>query len=177
MNTRALLVAPAALAALLTLTGCGASGGSGPATTESPTSAAPAAEYGVKDRAITVAPGEKFSITLPASASLGQDWYLTAPEPDADVLKYRGKRKDYEGSELDGATGGTQSFDFTALRKGTATVRLLWCPMNTCHGPSDMASTYPDGSGRALPSPSPYPTATGGPDSEAAFFVHTITVR
>lgn len=189
MNTRALLVCSAALSGLLlTLTGCGESGGSDAATATSsaPTatasapageSGAPATEYGPQDRAITVAAGEKFSLTLPASPSLGQDWYLTEPEPDADVLKYRGKREDYEDSELDGASGGTQSFDFTALGKGTATVRLLWCPMNTCGGPTDTATPYADDSGTASTSPSPFPTATGTPGSAAAFHVFEVTVR
>ncbi|GAA3980115.1 protease inhibitor I42 family protein [Streptomyces plumbiresistens] len=169
MNTRALLVCSAALSGLLALTGCGGSGGSGAptatASVPSATASAPVAEYGPRDRAITVVAGDTFSLTLPASPNLDQAWYLTAPEPDADVLKYRGKRADYADSELDGASGGTQSFDFTALGKGTATVRLLWCPMNTCGGPTDTAT------------PVPTATATGAPGAEAAFHVFEVTVR
>ncbi|WP_411152889.1 protease inhibitor I42 family protein [Streptomyces sp. A30] len=178
MNTRALLVCSAALSGLLALTGCGGSGGSGAPTARasvpsvtasvpSATASAPAAEYGPRDRAITVAAGDTFSLTLPASPNLDQAWYLTAPEPDADVLKYRGKRADYADSELDGASGGTQSFDFTALGKGTATVRLLWCPMNTCGGPTDTAT----------PVPTATATATGAPGAEAALHVFEVTVR
>ncbi|GGW66754.1 hypothetical protein GCM10010503_50020 [Streptomyces lucensis JCM 4490] len=167
---RAPLIGAASLACLLALSGCGESGGDSPA------------EYGFKDRAVTVGQGERFSLTVPASPSLGRHWYLTEPRPDATVLKYRGKRADYGdgGKNVDGGPGGTQSFRFTALAKGRATVRLLYCPVNTCQGPDDTApSTPPDGmpSPSTTASPSPYPTATGTPDTHAAFYVFTITVR
>ncbi|MEU0008963.1 protease inhibitor I42 family protein [Streptomyces sp. NPDC006314] len=173
MTKRAPLIGSAALACLLALTGCGGSEGA-------------AADYGVKDRAITVEPGKRFSLTVPASPGLGEHWYLTDPKPDADVVKYRGEREDWKGgSDADGGTQGTQSFDFTAVAKGKAAVRLLYCPANTCHGPTDTASPYPTGTAASSPTPdgtvspslSPYPTATGAPGAQAGFYVFTITVR
>ncbi|MBZ9642885.1 protease inhibitor I42 family protein, partial [Streptomyces sp. PSKA30] len=134
MSTRTLLLGAATLAALFTVTGCGDPEGGG-------------AAHGPEDRAITVQEGEEFSLTLPASPSLNQHWYLTDPRPDASVLKYRGEREDREGSDLEGGGDGTQSFDFTALKKGRTTVRLLWCPMNTCRGPSDTGTALPTGTG------------------------------
>ncbi|MGW7817187.1 protease inhibitor I42 family protein [Streptomyces puniciscabiei] len=153
MNRRHALIGSAAVVCLFALTGCGASGGS-------------AAEYHVKDRSITVEPGKRFALTVPASPGLGRRWYLTDPKPDASVLKYRGGREDWKGGGgTDGGTQGTQSFDFTALAKGRATVRLLYCPMSTCHGPDDTATPYPTATG------------TGTPGSHAGFYVFTVTVR
>jgi predicted secreted protein len=171
-----------ALAALLgfsltALTACGDSGGG--------------TAFGPKDRAVSVKTGEKFSLTVPASPSLNQAWYLTDPAPDTSVLKYRGERRDTDGSPLDGGADGTQSFDFTAHAKGRTTVRLLHCPMNTCHGPSEgtpyptptpttsatSAASAPAGDPSPSASLSPYPTATGTPDTKAAFYVFTVTVR
>lgn len=54
--------------ALLLLTGCGLFGDS-------------AAEYGTKERTITVEAGEEFTLTVPASPALGQNWYLADPRP------------------------------------------------------------------------------------------------
>ncbi|MFG2354420.1 protease inhibitor I42 family protein [Streptomyces sp. NPDC048521] len=189
MTSRAPLLGPAALACLLALTGCGAESGTGTpgvtatsgGTATSRGTATPGgtagAEYGTGSRDITVEPGKRFSLTVPAAPTLGQDWYLTDPKPDTAVLEYRGKRKNNDGSDADGSTGGTQSFDFTALAKGKATVRLLYCPLYTCTGPGpgDRSTLSPTPDGTA--SPSPYPTATGTPDAHAAFYVFTITVR
>ncbi|GAA2320423.1 protease inhibitor I42 family protein [Streptomyces kunmingensis] len=169
-----------ALAALLglsltALTACGDSGGG--------------TAFGPEDRSVSVTKGEAFTLTVPANPSFNQAWYLTDPAPDTNVLKYRGERRDTDGSPLDGGADGTQSFDFTAREKGRTTVRLLYCPMNTCNGPSE-GTPYPtptptttatsDASGSPSPSPSaslsPYPTATGTPDTKAAFYVFTVTV-
>ncbi|MFJ8820392.1 protease inhibitor I42 family protein [Streptomyces sp. NPDC102467] len=176
-TTRAALLG-LSLAALTTLTACGDSGGG--------------TAFGPKDRAVSVKAGEAFSLTVPANPSFNQAWYLTDPAPDASVLKYRGERRDTDGSPLDGGADGTQSFDFTARTKGKATVRLLYCPMNTCHGPAEgtpyptppttsgAESTESTESTESSPSPSaslsPYPTATGTPDTKAAFYVFTVTV-
>ncbi|AKJ12525.1 hypothetical protein ABB07_21585 [Streptomyces incarnatus] len=91
-------------------------------------------------------------------------------ETDAGVLKYRGGREDWKGGgDSDGGTSGTQSFDFTALAKGRATVRLLYCPMSTCHGPDDTATPYPTGTApapahaTATAAPSPTPGSTVSP--------------
>ncbi|MFE3636593.1 protease inhibitor I42 family protein [Streptomyces cellostaticus] len=163
MTSRTTLLA-AALAGLLALTGCGKDD---PAR----------AEYGTGHRDITVEPGGSFALTVPAAATLGQSWYLADPGPDPAVLKYRGRRKAYDGGDADGGTGGTQSFDFTALAKGRATVRLLYCPLNTCTGPGpDDRSTFAP-TPAATASPSPYPTVTGTPDAVAGYYVFTVTVR
>ncbi|MFI1765356.1 protease inhibitor I42 family protein [Streptomyces sp. NPDC020800] len=177
----------AAAAGVLLLTGCGSSGG--------------ADEYGTDKRAITVNAGDEFTLKVPANPALGQNWYLAEPRPDAKVLKYRGKREEEEGSDNTGGGDGTQFFDFTARKSGKAVVKLLHCPMGSCHSGTASATPYPSptdswtastspgssvsastspspgpsASGR--PSMSPYPTATGTPDDRPAFFVYTITVR
>ncbi|MFI2203864.1 protease inhibitor I42 family protein [Streptomyces sp. NPDC020192] len=181
MTSRTPLLGPAALLCLLALTGCGKSGGTAPTGTPTvPTtpgatatprpSASPATPaYGTEHRTITVAPGQRFSLTVPAAPTLGQNWYLAKPGPDATVLTYRGRRADYgnAGKDVEGSTDGTQSFDFTALAKGTATVRLLYCPMDTCTGTPSASPA----------SPSPYPTLTARPRAQAGYYLFTITVR
>ncbi|AKN70939.1 MULTISPECIES: protease inhibitor I42 family protein [Streptomyces] len=186
MTSRAALLGPAALVCLLALTGCGKDGGTGtPGTTGTPSGSAPAtpggtaAAYGLEDRTLGVKPGSRFSLTVPSSVSLGEHWYLADPRPDPAVLKYRGERSAGDGSDADGSTGGTQSFDFTALARGEATVRLLHCPLHTCTGPGpdDRSTLSPTPAGTA--SPSPYPTLTAAPRSHsgAGYYVFTITVR
>ncbi|MCC5478709.1 protease inhibitor I42 family protein [Streptomyces sp. NPDC059680] len=192
MTSRTPFLGAAALACLLALTACGGrTGGSGHTGTPS-ASATPGAtvtphktvgdEYGIEHRTITAEPGEKFSLSVPAAATLGQHWYLAAPKPDAAVLRYRGERETGDGSGLVGGTGGTQSFGFTALAKGRATVRLLYCPLNTCTGPGphdrSTLTPSPTGTPAASPaSPSPYPTLSAAPRARAGFYVFTITVR
>lgn len=192
MTSRAPLLAAAALACLLALTGCGGrSDGGGRTGTPSASATAGAtvtphrsagAEYGIDHRTVTVGPGEEFSLTVPSAATLGQHWYLAAPRPDAAVLTYRGEQATGDGSGLVGGTGGTQSFAFTALAKGRATVRLLYCPLHTCTGPGphDRSTLTPTPTGTPSPapaSPSPYPTLTARPRAQAGFCVFTITVR
>ncbi|MFI9806417.1 protease inhibitor I42 family protein [Streptomyces sp. NPDC052301] len=194
MTARTSLPGAAALACLLALTGCGGgSGGTGP--TGSPgTPATPSATpepsvtgrttgtgtgYGLDHRTVTVGPGKEFSLTVPSAATLGEHWFLADPGPDRTVLKYRGDRETGDGSDLVGSTGGTRSFDFTALAKGRTTVRLLHCPLDTCTGPgpNDRSTLSPGHTGTA--SPSPYPTLTADPHSHVGpgFYVFTITVR
>ncbi|WP_330458402.1 protease inhibitor I42 family protein [Streptomyces sp. NBC_00820] len=154
----------AAAAGVLFLTGCGGAGG--------------ADEYGVGKRAIAVDAGDEFTLKVPANPALGQNWYLAEPRPDKAVLKYRGKREEEEGGgDLIGGGDGTQFFDFTALRSGKATVKLLHCPMGRCHSGTESAAPYPSASVSGTASASPYPTATGTPGDRPAFFVYTITVR
>ncbi|MFF9174362.1 protease inhibitor I42 family protein [Streptomyces sp. NPDC003236] len=163
MNTRTALI-PLAAAGVLALAGCGSSGG--------------ADEYGTEKRAVTVDAGDEFTLKVPANPALGQNWYLAGPRPDGHVLKYRGKREDEEGGGgLIGGGDGTQFFDFTALEPGRTTVKLLHCPMGSCHSGTETAYPYPSASGSGTASSSPYPTATGTPDDRPAFFVYTITVR
>lgn len=161
---RTILTAPAAAAAaLLLLAGCGSSGG--------------ADEYGTEKRAITVDAGDEFTLKVPANPALGQNWYLAEPRPDANVVKYRGKREEEEGSDNIGGGDGTQFFDFTARKPGKATVKLLHCPMGSCHSGTQSAAPIPSATASGKASASPYPTATSTPDDRPAFFVYTITVR
>lgn len=163
MNIRTVLSSLAATAAaVLVLSGCGAD------------------EYGTKDRkAVTVDAGDQFTLTVPANPALGQNWYLAEPRPDANVLKYRGKREETEGGDPDliGSGDGTQFFDFTALKSGRATVTLLHCPMAQCHSGTVSAEPVPNTTAPGATTMSPFPTATSTPDDMAAFFVYTITVR
>ncbi|MDX2594389.1 MULTISPECIES: protease inhibitor I42 family protein [Streptomyces] len=164
MNLRTVLTpAAAAAAGVLLLTGCGSSGG--------------ADEYGTDQRAVTVAAGDRFTLKVPANPALGENWYLAGPRPDTDVLTYRGKREEEEGSDNTGGGDGTQFFDFTARKPGRATVRLLHCPMGSCHSGTRSAAPLPSATASGKASASPYPTATGTPDDRPAFFVYTITVR
>ncbi|MFJ9816641.1 protease inhibitor I42 family protein [Streptomyces sp. NPDC101151] len=152
-------------AGVLVLSGCGASGG--------------ADEYGTEQRAgITVDAGGEFTLKVPANPALGQNWYLAEPRPDADILKYRGKREEEEGGgDLTGGGDGTQFFDFTARGPGKATVKLLHCPMAGCHSGTESAAPFPNPTAPGTTTMSPFPTATGTPDDLPAFFVYTITVR
>ncbi|MFC9278136.1 protease inhibitor I42 family protein [Streptomyces collinus] len=164
MNLRTVLTpAAAAAAGVLLLTGCGSSGG--------------ADAYGTDQRAVTVTAGDEFTLKVPANPALGQNWYLAGPRPDAKVLTYRGKREEEEGSDNTGGGDGTQFFDFTARKPGKAVVRLLHCPMGSCHSGSQSAAPLPSATASGKASASPYPTATGTPDDRPAFFVYTITVR
>jgi predicted secreted protein len=164
VNIRTVLIPLATAGALVLTAGCGALGG--------------VEEYGPEERAITVDAGDEFTLEVPASPALGQNWYLAEPQPDADVLEYRGKREDIEdGGDLVGGGDGTQFFDFTARKPGKATVTLLHCPMGSCHSGTESATPYPSASASGTPSMSPYPTATSTPDDRPAFFVYTVTVR
>ena len=154
----------AAVVGTALLTGCGASGAG--------------SEYGTEERAITVDAGDEFTLKVPANPALGQNWYLAEPKPAAGILKYRGKREEEEGGgDLTGAGDGTQFFDFTALKSGKATVKLLHCPMASCHSGTESAAPWPDPSTPGKTVNSPFPTATGTPSDTPAFFVYTVTVR
>ncbi|MEU5077800.1 MULTISPECIES: protease inhibitor I42 family protein [Streptomyces] len=185
MTSRTTRLAPAALLALLALTGCGTDGGTtgAPAPTVGSTSTLRATpgggtEYGIERRDITVRPGERFSLTVPSAPTLGEHWYLADPRPDKAVLASRGEHTTGDNREADGSTGSTRSFDFTALAEGRTRVRLLHCPLHTCTGPGpgDRSTLGPSPGG----SPSPYPTLTADPHAHgtgAGFYVFTITVR
>jgi predicted small lipoprotein YifL len=145
-----------AVAALLplALTGCGSSG---------PTA------YGTQERSITVDAGEEFSLEVPASSVMGENWYLADPKPAATVLGYGGRREDSDAGD-----DGMQYFDFTAKKAGKATVKLLHCPNGFCHSAAEVtASPRPSGA----PAASPVPTATGTPDKRVEYFLYEITVR
>src|SRR5436309_2144024 len=118
----------AAAAGVLLLTGCGSGG---------------ADEYGTEKRAITVHAGDKFTLKVPANPAIGQNWYLAEPRPNSKVLKFRGKREEEEGSDNVGGGDGTQFFDFTARKRGRTIVKLLHCPMGSCHSGTESAAPLP----------------------------------
>ncbi len=149
--------AATAVAALVTLSGCGSSTG--------PTA------FGPGERSVSVAKGDTFTLEAPANAALGQNWYLASPYPDKGVVTYQGRRADEEGGDKDviGSGDGAQFFDFKAHAAGRTTVKLLFCPHGLCGSASEVSA-----------SPVPTATTTAGPlesDDEVAYYVYTITVR
>ncbi|MFF4711335.1 protease inhibitor I42 family protein [Streptomyces eurythermus] len=182
MTSRTTRLAPAALLALLALTGCGTDGGTTgaptPAVGGTGTGTGTGAEYGIERRDVTVRPGERFSLTVPSAPTLGEHWYLADPRPDKAVLAPRGEHTTGDRDQAVGSTGSTRSFDFTALAEGRTTVRLLHCPLYTCTGPGpdDRSTLGPSPSGP----PAPYPTLTADPHAHgtgAGYYVFTVTVR
>ncbi|MFJ3642584.1 hypothetical protein ACIPRD_22870 [Streptomyces sp. NPDC090108] len=83
------------------------------------------------------------------------------------MLRYGGKRR-----EIPGDGKGDEYFDFTAVKRGSATVRLLFCPRGLCHSVREAESEAASG-----PSPAPIPTARSTPGPDPAYFTYTITVR
>jgi inhibitor of cysteine peptidase len=153
---------PAAMAALaLALTACGSSdSGSG------------STSYGTQDRAITVDAGEDFTLEVPASSAMGENWYLADPKPDPAVLDGGGKRED-----TDAGDDGMEYFDFTGVKAGKATVKLLHCPNGFCHSADEVEGATASPAPSGAPAASPVPTATGAPDDRVEYFVYEITVR
>ncbi|MCD7441453.1 protease inhibitor I42 family protein [Streptomyces lincolnensis] len=146
---------PLALTALA-LTACGSSDSGSTA-------------YGTSQRTITIDVGQDFTLEVPASSAMGENWYLADPKPDPGVLDHGGKRED-----TDAGDDGMEYFDFTGVKAGRATVKLLHCPNGFCHGADEVtASPAPSGA----PAASPVPTATGAPDDRVEYFVYEITVR
>jgi hypothetical protein len=100
---------------------------------------------------------------------MGENWYLADPKPSAAVLDHEGKREDSDAGD-----DGMEYFDFTAVKAGKATVKLLHCPNGLCHSAAE-ATASPSSTG--APVPSPVPTATGTPDERVEYFLYEITVR
>jgi predicted secreted protein len=127
--------------------------------------------YGVDERSIEVEAGEEFTLAVPASPSLGQNWHLAAPLPDRAVVEHVGQREDTEGSDADGGADGTQLFDFQAVERGTTQIKLLHCPLGSC------GAKFGDPAPSPSSSASPYPTATAAPGRTSEYFIYTVTVR
>ncbi|MFF3330471.1 protease inhibitor I42 family protein [Streptomyces sp. NPDC002888] len=165
-------VAALILLALLPLSGCGPSDPSGldEYETDHRPSTVDADEYETDHRTITVDAGEEFTLSVPANPALGQRWFIADPRPDADVLRYDGKREDIEPGDKDlvGSGDGTQYFDFTALASGKATVKLLHCPLARCGSAADAETT-------AVPVPTA--STTDKPAENPEYFLYEITVR
>ncbi|MFE0381470.1 protease inhibitor I42 family protein [Streptomyces inhibens] len=135
------------------LAGCGLTG---PAT------------YELDEPDIDAGPGEEFTLSVPSNASLGERWYVASPKPDPSVVRASGERHENSGSEVNGASAGTQLFDFTAVQSGSTKIKLIHCPVRTC--------TARDGS----VSVSPPPTGSGSPATahdKPTYHTYTVTVQ
>ncbi|MFG2554552.1 protease inhibitor I42 family protein [Streptomyces sp. NPDC048581] len=136
------------------------------------------ASYGTDERKVTVDAGDEFTLDVPASPSLGENWYLAEPRPDPAVLRYENMSEDIEGDD-EGVTGsgsGTQHFEFTAVAPGTTTVKLLYCPHGLCHSAAEVTASPSPGSSA---SPLPVTAAeTDTPDDtdDPTYYLYTITV-
>jgi inhibitor of cysteine peptidase len=75
-------------------------------------------------RTITLAPGDRLSITLGSNASTGFRWVLTT-EPDPAVVALSGSRYVAPETELVGA-GRTEIWTFQATGEGTTTIELRY---------------------------------------------------
>ncbi|MFJ8539087.1 protease inhibitor I42 family protein [Streptomyces sp. NPDC093591] len=138
------------------------------------------AEYGTDERTVTAEVGEEFTLEVPASPALGENWYLAKPRPDSAVLRYEGKGEDIEGSPegVAGGGDGTQHFDFTAVAPGRTTVKLLYCPHGLCHSAADgTASLSPGGTASPVPFATAADTATPDDTDNPTYYLYTITVR
>lgn len=71
-------------------------------------------------RILEVDAGDEFTLSLPASPSMGENWYAAGPRPDRDVVRLQGQDQEYEddGGNVGGG-GGTQPFTFRAIEPGT----------------------------------------------------------
>ncbi|MFE7443443.1 protease inhibitor I42 family protein [Streptomyces chartreusis] len=150
---------------LMALAGCGLTGPAG---------------YGTDERTVTAEVGEEFTLEVPASPVLGENWYLAEPRPDSAVLRYERKGEDIEGGDegVTGSGGGTQHFDFTAVAPGRTTVKLLYCPHGLCHSAAEVTAS-PSAAGTASPVPvvTAADTATPVDTDNPTYYVYTITVR
>ncbi|MGI5376541.1 protease inhibitor I42 family protein [Streptomyces sp. CA-251387] len=138
------------------------------------------AAYGTDERTVTAEVGEEFTLEVPASPALGENWYLAEPRPDSAVLRYEGRGEDTEGGD-EGVTGsgdGTQHFDFTAVAPGRTTVKLLYCPHGLCHSAAEVTAS-PSPGGTASPRPVTTAAGTATPDDtdNPTYYLYTITVR
>ncbi|WP_274564413.1 protease inhibitor I42 family protein [Streptomyces spiramyceticus] len=142
----------------LALAGCGLFG---PAT------------YEVDERSVEVDAGDEFTLSVPASPSLGENWYVADPRPDRDVVRLKGQDEDYEddGGNVGGG-GGTQSFTFRAIEPGTTEIKLLHCRLGRCN------AEFGDPAPSPSPSESPFPVVSGSPgEHDREYFVYTVKVR
>ncbi|MBT2400527.1 protease inhibitor I42 family protein [Streptomyces sp. ISL-100] len=127
--------------------------------------------YEVDERSVEVEAGDEFTLSVPASPSLGENWYVADPRPDRDVVRLQGQDEEYEddGGNVGGG-GGTQSFTFRAVEPGTTKIKLLYCKLGTC------AAKFGDPA--PSPSGSPIPVASGSPgENDREYFIYTVTVR
>jgi predicted secreted protein len=98
----------------LTLGGCGGN------------SPAPIQEFTRGDSTISVEVGDRFTISLDANPSVGDDWRVVAGA-DAGVVELR--QEQLAPDEPDGppGSGGTEIFEFEAVSPGTTELELFNC--------------------------------------------------
>ncbi|MET9965467.1 protease inhibitor I42 family protein [Streptomyces sp. NPDC006356] len=137
------------------------------------------AAYGTDEREVTAEVGEEFTLEVPASPVLGENWYLAEPRPDSAVLRYEGRGEDTEGGDedVDGSGDGTQHFDFTAVAPGRTTVKLLYCPHGLCHSAADVTAPSPRGTASPLPIETAADGDTPNDTDNPTYYLYTITVR
>ncbi|WP_327351730.1 protease inhibitor I42 family protein [Streptomyces sp. NBC_01304] len=157
MRLRSALSLVLSLVALTALSGCGLFG---------PTT------YGVDEQSIEVDAGDEFVLSLPASPSLGENWFVAEPRADKDVVKLQSLDEDWgDGGGNDGGGGGTQSFTFKAGEPGTAKIKMLHCQLGKCSTKLGAPAPTPS------PGESPFPVVTGKPgEHDREYYVFTVTV-
>ncbi|RZS30563.1 chagasin family peptidase inhibitor I42 [Herbihabitans rhizosphaerae] len=126
----------------VTLLAAGCSGGS---DGESPAPAPPASKFGTEftpTQAITVKPGEKFSVVVRSNASVGDRWSVRrAPDPRiAEGGKGEFVSDAEPGQKPMPGQGGRVFFVFTAKEKGSTTAELFNC-FRGCDSPQDQAES------------------------------------
>ncbi|MDT0381892.1 protease inhibitor I42 family protein [Streptomyces sp. DSM 42041] len=125
-------------------------------------------EYELGESSVQAEVGEEFVLSAPVSLAMGENWYITSPDPDSGVVRSTGtdeERGDDSGPQ--GASEGTYHFRFEAVGKGTTKIRLIQCPYTACTGGGDMGGPVV---------PSPVPSGSPTPDAEDRAKIHTYTV-
>ncbi|MGA5822426.1 hypothetical protein ACPC54_31740 [Kitasatospora sp. NPDC094028] len=96
---------------------------------------------GPKERSVTLAPGDRFSIAVRDSASIGDDWSVVDPKPDTGVVAAVAQVTDFPpGHEKYNGGGGTAFYVFEAKGRGTTTITLFNCFRGLCDAPERIES-------------------------------------
>ncbi len=112
--------------------------------------------------------GEEFTLSVPVDIAMGENWHLTSPKPDPEVVRSTGQHEETEDSgDLIGAGKGTHFFDFKAVGEGTTKIRIIQCPYLACAGGGDAGGAV---------TPSPIPNGSPTPDADELAKIHTYTV-
>ncbi|OIJ69805.1 hypothetical protein WN71_000960 [Streptomyces mangrovisoli] len=97
---------------------------------------------------ITAKVGERFTLTVHENGSTREHWYLSAPRPDAGVVRERGEHSTSESHDKNEVGSGSRlTFTFEATGKGSTRIVLTHCTFaTTCDeegGSPAPASTAP----------------------------------
>ncbi|WP_369183017.1 hypothetical protein [Streptomyces sp. Y1] len=91
---------------------------------------------GPDERSVTLGPGDRFSIAVEDSASIGDNWSIVNPKADTAVVAAVAQVTDYPpGYEKYNGGGGTAFYIFEAKGRGTTTITLFNCFRGLCHAP------------------------------------------